>query len=352
MSRKRYFLAKGLTGIGNRLLFLVYAVLYSRLTDRTALVDWRDGMMDEPGVNAFWTYFDPSPDLPRHDLSLLDEFEDVNIREWKHCLSLSVIELARLQDQPESFVREHRHNILWDLQVPNTLLVGFGGKSAFEEMPADLASELTQEPGSLEELQRQVLLSFYRPGRLLKQATEEALAGIDTASCLGVHVRATDKQPGESLQDIMDLAADALEKSGKQSIFLATDAADVYRAFQRRFGAVLKSCTPLSRRSQDGVPLHSDQYDKREDKILSFTDSLVELNCLASCKALVLQANSTFSRVALLLSGLASSDARWHSREDAERLRRFGARFRIGSPEGKSTGVDDHPVISGNPPLF
>lgn len=43
----------GYVVLGNRVLSLLSALLYARLSGRHLLVDWRDGMYAEEGVNAF-----------------------------------------------------------------------------------------------------------------------------------------------------------------------------------------------------------------------------------------------------------------------------------------------------------
>ena len=53
MDDKKYLLVKGTAGLGNRLLFLLSALLYARLTERLLVVDWCDQTYSDDGTNAF-----------------------------------------------------------------------------------------------------------------------------------------------------------------------------------------------------------------------------------------------------------------------------------------------------------
>ena len=53
MDDKKYLLVKGTAGLGNRLLFLLSALLYARLTERLLVVDWCDSTYSNDGSNAF-----------------------------------------------------------------------------------------------------------------------------------------------------------------------------------------------------------------------------------------------------------------------------------------------------------
>ena len=53
IENQRYVLVKGRSGLGNRLLSTLTALLYARLSGRRLLVDWSDEVYAAGGVNVF-----------------------------------------------------------------------------------------------------------------------------------------------------------------------------------------------------------------------------------------------------------------------------------------------------------
>jgi len=73
-------LVKGRAGLGNRILSLLTAVLYARLTRRRLLVDWSDDMYSSDGSNSIHDYFS-SPLFSRSDE--IPETESVSPAIWR-----------------------------------------------------------------------------------------------------------------------------------------------------------------------------------------------------------------------------------------------------------------------------
>jgi hypothetical protein len=69
-SAKKYLIVKGCAGIGNRIFSLVSAIEYAKKTNRTIVVDWKDGVFSNRDSNAFNVFFD----LKDIDCCDFDEF--------------------------------------------------------------------------------------------------------------------------------------------------------------------------------------------------------------------------------------------------------------------------------------
>ena len=61
-SSENYLVVKGAGGggLGDRLWGVLAGILYCRLTGRALHVDWRDGLLGDPDVNAFYGLFELS----------------------------------------------------------------------------------------------------------------------------------------------------------------------------------------------------------------------------------------------------------------------------------------------------
>jgi hypothetical protein len=92
-SKSGIALLKGYAGLGNRILALLTAILYSRLANRHLLVDWRDGMYADSGVNSFPLLFSCRSASP-----LVDDLQSNSIHPWMWTQGpgLSATEMARL----------------------------------------------------------------------------------------------------------------------------------------------------------------------------------------------------------------------------------------------------------------
>jgi hypothetical protein len=65
-------LVKGIAGLGNRLLCLLTASLYARLSGRKLVVDWRDENYSSGAVNAFHHFFQSSLCAPADQVPATD----------------------------------------------------------------------------------------------------------------------------------------------------------------------------------------------------------------------------------------------------------------------------------------
>jgi hypothetical protein len=54
---QKLLICKGTSGMGNRILATCTAVLYSHITQRRLVIDWRDGSYSHGGANAFESFF-------------------------------------------------------------------------------------------------------------------------------------------------------------------------------------------------------------------------------------------------------------------------------------------------------
>ncbi|MGA1410143.1 MAG: nodulation protein NodZ [Prochlorotrichaceae cyanobacterium] len=54
----KFLICKGSSGMGNRILAACTAILYSQISGRKLIIDWRDGSYSEEGDNSFPVFFE------------------------------------------------------------------------------------------------------------------------------------------------------------------------------------------------------------------------------------------------------------------------------------------------------
>src|SRR5436190_15007750 len=87
MTNCKYLVVKGKAGLGNRMLFALTGILYARLTDRRAVIDWRDHTYSDDGSNAFPRLFDCSSCGTTDELPVTDSVAPTI---WRGSLAKSV----------------------------------------------------------------------------------------------------------------------------------------------------------------------------------------------------------------------------------------------------------------------
>jgi Nodulation protein Z (NodZ) len=299
---ERYLLVKGRAGMGNRMLALLTAILYGRLSHRRLVVDWSDRTYSDGGENVFYRYFscpssDPAAKIPaegsvtpvvwqgRLDQSLSEvawRFRDAYSEiEFRYASS---VDLSRI-DQPEQVA------VFWSFYAPLGVL-----RPHFRGEHEHLKRLGTEE--ILRELARFHLALRPEIRERVDRFRRERFGG----SMVGVHVRYTDRR--SRLEAILK-KVDLVRRRGPCRIFLATDNSTIQGLFVDRYREVIS--TPHWY-APDGERIH--QSAACPDRFQNGVEALLDLYLLAECDYLVGDSTSSFARVADLLS-LASASRRF-----------------------------------------
>lgn len=288
-------LVKGIAGMGNRILALLGASLYARLTGRRLLVDWRDGMYAGAGVNAFAELFcsrsaDAVTSSPVTDSvapwmwrGRLDaaaramQVDRLPSDVWFSPFAGRLFSIdVRTLDHPEEVV------VIWSLHsfvgALRRHLTGPWepwGRLADPAIEARLLDEFELHPAIAERV----------------EAIRKTCGGGPT---VGVHVRHTDRRTNPAR---LTHRLDALLASRPGSrLFLATDDEAVQDHFSRRYPGLVT--VPKWFSPSGAIHLFGSGCT---DRSAMARDALVEMFLLARCDDVVLDGDSTFAQIVKLL---------------------------------------------------
>lgn len=295
-ARSRIVLVKGSSGLGNRLLSLLSAILYARLAGRQVVVDWRDGSYADPGVNAFPLLFrsESAAALDRDPPS-------TSVAPWMwdgrlHMSARQVYEVLCPHGPRHSpfvgslfsfdpGILDHPADVIVTWSSVHFLALlrrHFSGPwKGWRRMGDDaiLARLLREE------------LAFHP--EILAHA-EEIRRSWPRRPRIGVHVRNTDRTT--NLRRLHRRLEALLTRVPEAGIFLATDDAGVETDFHRRYPDV----ATVPKWFPPSGPLHTPN-SPCPDRLAMARTSLVEMRLLTACDHLIVNGNSSFSQITRLL---------------------------------------------------
>jgi hypothetical protein len=292
-SGHRFLLVKGLTGLGDRILCALGAILYAQLSGRTLVVDWSDPFYSSDGDNVFHRLFKSSLCLPNADIPMTDSVYPVI---WRGRLREHAVQIARERKYRPDQIRRELSFDPGKLDYPEDLLV-------MVEYDAQMEPQRRHFQGAFLELADtptpNILAKMLREDLLLNP---EIRARVDLfkngrfhTHTVGVHIRYSDYRV-RILPIIKRLNALLKRERGLQ-IFLATDNIEIKKMFEDSFPGVVTAPHWYAR---PGAPIHVDPT--RSDRTETAIEALVDLYLLAACDHLIFDGSSSFSRVANLLS--------------------------------------------------
>lgn len=296
----RIVLVKGRAGLGNRILSLLSAALFARLTRRRLIADWSDITYSSDGTNSIHHFFTSPLFSPVDEIPSTDS---VSPSLWRGRLHDSILTVSS-----ELLPRTFRDPVSWRvtsadlsrLDHPEQVLVMWSFFSLIREIRRHFHGEFSE----FRVMDDEAILS-----RLLSECLHlhPSIAGrvADIRSSwpsrpvVGVHVRLTDKQV--SLGAVHSRLRRLLDSNPGLSVFLCTDNREVQEAFRLTYPDLLT--TPKWFPVQARARMH--ESPECPDKRANGVEALIDLYLLASCDHLIVDKSSSFAHVAVLLSGLA-----------------------------------------------
>jgi len=298
---QKYLCVKGSGGggLGDAVRSVLTGIVYAKLTGRTLYVDWRHGVFDIPGVNAFDKLLrlhgiDSVEFLPKPDSiaplawrgRLQHTMHDVYVADgnsaWsrKHALEHYSIDISKL-DHPEEVL------VLWDFDQLPKLIPLYNEKFNFDYDLFGLMSHVLREHLSLNVVIQNNIDLFFQ--------------NCLPRPCAGVHVRST--LEASRVKALVDLPAyyEVLDRVMEQhddiTLFLATDNLTVENEIKRRYVNVVVREKWFAAK---GDSLH---LNKSCPNLLESTmDAVVEMFLLAYCDYLTVSSNSSFSIISRIAS--------------------------------------------------
>lgn len=342
----KYLVDKGCAGLGNRLITLLSAIDYARKTGRRLHVDWSDGMFGPKGQNVFYRYFELSKEVDSEESMAVIEkavlngastypaaltpgqlkgniyshfdtvgpFMAATIKPCKVAASLiargktaSLLGLQMWQPLTDK-VKSWRHNIA----------------NTFNSRNFPLGSML---PAGLKE---QIALfadfrPYVNPRRIFKyvnlrveyEAKFKAFADEHSLwdNGIGVHVRATDKQPGAGYDRLHRILGKVIAGKSDARIFLSTDNKQIEDDFRSRYGQRLVTYPKFTPPQSGSIGIHQWALWHGDEELKSalFEESLADMWILSYCRQLFWQGNSSFSLISKELKNDPSSTRNWLS---------------------------------------
>ncbi len=301
MAADRYLLVKGIAGMGNRVLSLLTAVLYARLSHRRLLVDWSDPAYSSDGSNVVHRFF-TSPLFGVADQ--IPETTSVRPAIWRGHLHESALEMRTryapaLAHDPlawQLFSVE-----LSKLDHPEEVLVMW----AYIPLIGRLRRHLRGEFAGLRALETEVILRRLMRESLelhatIRQRVDDLRRNWPAGPVVGIHARNTDKVT--SVRAIRDKLEQLRAQQRDAAVFLATDSQSLEQSFAREIPGMITAPKWYPVR---GERLH---YNSEcEDRSSIGAEALVDLHLLASCDELVLDTSSAFALLAAILSDVDGS---------------------------------------------
>jgi hypothetical protein len=291
----KILLVKGIEGLGNRILCLLTASLYARLSGRKLIVDWRDESYSTAGVNAFDHFFvspmcAPATEVPSTDSVapaiwcghlekpawwLRERYGALqNAQGWR----MFSIDLSRL-DYAEQVAVMWTYDDELDPLIPYLNQTGGAPAGASRSM---LLRELLSETVTLHPAIRKRVEQFKR------EHFDERM--------VGVHIRYSDHRT--ALWTTLKAVRQLLGHDPARRIFLCTDNMEIKRLFERKYQQVVS--TPHWYAPTPGDPLHC--AAQRPDPIAHGIEALIDLYLLAQCDDMILDTSSSFAYLATLLT--------------------------------------------------
>ena len=283
--------------MGDRLLGVLTGLLYARLSNRAVYVDWRDGLYDDPGHNAFnWMF--TIKGLPV--LKNIPQTDSVYPPAWIGNLESSFHDLFTKDGNEQwnrALVTKKYCADLSKLDHREEVLVCWG----FDQLPMimehDIESNFGWDSASV-------------LGKILHEHIEFSPAIVSKASgflhnyreskIIGIHVRATTEArkikqlpPFSSYLQALDTAIQAMPDA---MIYVATDNIEAQKKIQKKYSDVIirEKWFP-----QAWQPIHSNE--SCPDTRTATEDALIEMWILSKCDYLIRHSSSAFSEIAELI---------------------------------------------------
>ncbi len=291
----KYILSKSKSGLGNRILSLLTAILYGDLCGRRVLVDWDDGMYSEPGENAARDFFKD------HTFGFFDDkfsYSSVYPRIWEGNLDKGMHWMFHRHtpghDRNPFSYRKYSCDVS-KLDYDEDVLVFWSYMHKIPHLRRHL-NEQMKMLSSDEILAKLIKERIHLKDEILEEVESFKRENFSDFT-IGVQVRYTQNRPA-SMKACKRAIADALSRHPGATIFLATDSEEAQKILAESFPRVIvtKKWFP----TKVGAAMHMGSGCPDKKRLLF--EAFIDLYLLAECDYLIYARSSTFSHCAYLLT--------------------------------------------------
>lgn len=293
-----YLAVKATGGMGNRLLGLMCAVVYSLMTGRRLCVDWSDFMYSDDDENVFPRLFQLSGVPHSH---CLPRTQDVYPEFWRELLQTDLlVEQMGIAHCEPAVMEATRFDM--DKRYGQSVVAFWSYDLAPMQAALDHIREHLPQFAALDVdgICGEIMKKHLLPRPIVSDRVDAFVARHFKGPMIGLHFRHTDlRMP---LEETVRVVQDLKESMGAR-IFLATDSQMIERVMSKLFGEAL--VVMPKRYPKNGKHLHSHRVEGMTnfEKAL---DAVVEMYLLSRCDALVRYQASTFAKISHYCSDIHS----------------------------------------------
>ena len=313
---KKYLVLKGCAGLGNRLFTLANAIAYAKKTSRVIYVDWADGQFAAPGKNAFYEYFSLTNVEHITSIDEISGLEKLSVypKLWKTNKNKGLYDLYvqdssdKLNKIPRKLVPKGSLRKIYGCWQPvskqekafNTDMHALKSVFSKDSVPLgghysyNLASDVVFFSDFMPCYNAQIL----RDNIVLQEPLKNKLLFLrnelfKNKKITGIHVRATDKQPTQSVKKLAGLLKQT--DNADNEIFLATDNKEVENILKESFPETITLKKFLPEKHSEGLHQYALYNHKPDLAERLFEESVLDMWLLSLCDKLYYQGNSSFS---------------------------------------------------------
>jgi hypothetical protein len=297
---RRVLLIKAKGGLGNRILSAISGLVFADLTDRTPVIDWRDGSYAPLGENAYPLLFDTPIVTPCEAFDAVTG--PVSPPVWDGHLGLTpqaMIERFDPERHQSATVYRRFCTDLSRLDAPEDIAVFWCYLPKFGRLRRHMRRDPRFAGRSVDAVITDYLTRYFTPNGRVRAEVAANLERMPRP-IIGVHVRYTDRKV--PLGRVKATLRRRLAERPGASIFLATDNAAVQAELGAEFPNVHHTQKYLN---ADGARLHQPGTDPAKTR--EAENALIDMWLLAHCDHLIYSRYSTFSVTSALVGGLTAA---------------------------------------------
>lgn len=284
-------LVKGSAGLGNRILSLLSAILYAKLSGRRVAVDWSDSLYARNRENSFPLLFSKPVSAPMDSRPA-----SVAPPRWRDYVDVPAEDLLNTLKR-----RRERSALRADLSRldhPEDVLVFWAQEERVHQMRRHFHGEFKPLAGKTDDaILRDLIRSELTLHPEIAARVSEFKQRRWSEEVVGVHMRYSDRRG--RIQKTYRHVDRIVARHPRASVLLATDNEDLLRDARDRYGAG-RLITTEKWFPVPGQPIH--RTAQGPDGLRKAQDALLEMYLLSSCRWLVGDHRSSFAYVAALLS--------------------------------------------------
>jgi hypothetical protein len=294
---EKVLLVKGKAGMGNRLLAVLGAILYARLTGRGLHVDWSDRAYSNDRSNSFPRLF-ARPTLVGGEP--IFRSTSVAPEAWAAHLRLSVDELLARHGADDA---DHSADVRARFSIDQAradytedVLVRWAWTDEVFRLRPHLRGAFASLAACTDEaLLRKIVREDVGLSEPIRQRVHEVQTREFSDVTIGMHIRHSDRR--NKYQQYPAIIERIRRQYPRATLFLATDNASVEADLCRRYGRIVVTKKWYA---PPGTPLH--RGGVCPDKLELGIEALTDLWLLGRCDYLVYNSTSSFGLFASLLS--------------------------------------------------